>query len=115
VPLEPQEGRSRCASRGGVDEILAGTLVDWYNHVAARLCTREEVAIANGEVDMLVIEVVLEDDEVLAISVGGDKRLESILGLRSTLLAGRNEAVNRGFRDGANAAVDVDVCWPEVQ
>jgi len=35
----------------GIDEFLAGALVDWHNLVAASLSARDEVT--NGEVDLL--------------------------------------------------------------
>jgi len=62
----------------GVDEILAGALVDRYRLVAARLGAREKVA--NDEVDLLVVEVVLDHDEALAVGVSrSDERMEGVL------------------------------------
>ena len=76
----------------GVEELLAGTLVDRHNLVAASIGAREEVT--NGEVDLLVVEVVLEDDEVLAVGVSrSDKRMEGVLDLRGALLDGTTKLV----------------------
>jgi len=95
------------------------------------------VKVVNGEVDLLVVEVVLEDNEALAISVGrSEKPLERVPGMCGTLLTRGNDEAGRverdrlcervnddshhrhevhGLHDGMDRVVNVAVRWTEVQ
>jgi len=115
----------------GVEKLLAGVLVDRHNLVAARLGAREEVA--NGEVDLTVVEVVLEDDEAFAVGVVcGEERLKWVPDLCGALLTRRDDDVGRvgreyagdgphhgrdvhGLRDDIDAVAVITVRWMEVQ
>ena len=96
VPLG-QVGRGACLEVG-IDELLAGALVNRHNIVIVSLSTRKEVTY--GEFGLLVVKVVLEEDEAHAVSVGrSEERLERVPGLCGALMAGRDGAVGRVERE----------------